>query len=132
MLRHLRTHLPDVREARVAVLGLAFKPDTGDVRESPAIPLVRRLLAEGARVVAHDPVVTRAAFGPELDGVEVTDDLAWVVASADALLLVTSWAEYDRLPELIAARGDDPPVLIDGRRLIDAESVDRYAGIGLA
>jgi UDPglucose 6-dehydrogenase/GDP-mannose 6-dehydrogenase len=132
MIRHLRAFLPDLRGARVGVLGLAFKPDTGDVRESPAVPLIERLLAEGAAVVAHDPVVTRSAFGTELDGVEFSAVLEDVVASADALVLVTSWDEYRRVPELLALRSDGAPPLIDGRRLIDPSGVDRYAGIGRA
>jgi UDPglucose 6-dehydrogenase/GDP-mannose 6-dehydrogenase len=114
---------------RVTVLGLAFKPDTDDVRFSPAFPLLRLLLDAGAEVTAHDPVV-----GPEaLDGVgEVTyvAELADAVKQADAVVIVTRWDHYRRLPELISQL-QPPPLVVDGRRMLDKSSVPRYTGIGV-
>jgi UDPglucose 6-dehydrogenase len=132
MMRHLRRHVVHLSGARVAVLGLAFKPDTGDIRESPAIPLIRRLHAEGADVVAHDPAVRKTALvGLDVDDLEVTDDLAQAIDGAEAILLVTAWNEYRQLASLLDGRGT-VPVVVDGRRLIDRGEVARYAGIGLA
>lgn len=132
MLRHLRKYVPQIAGTRIAVLGLAFKADTGDIRESPAIPIVRRLIEAGAEVTAHDPAVEKEALaGLGLDRLVVTDDLAAAVAGVDAILIVTSWPEYRRLPQLLDNLGVDPP-LIDGRRILSPHDVPRYSGIGLA
>jgi UDPglucose 6-dehydrogenase/GDP-mannose 6-dehydrogenase len=125
----LRRELGPLQGRRVTVLGLAFKPDTDDVRSSPAFPVLRLLLEAGAEVSAHDPVV-----GPEaLDGLgEVTyvDDLADAVKQADAVVVVTRWDQYRRLPELVGQL-DPPPLVVDGRRMLDKASVPSYTGIGL-
>lgn len=124
-----------LRARRVTVLGLAFKPDTDDVRFSPAFPVIRLLLAEGAEVTAHDPVVGPEALAaaladlPEAD-VYQTDDLATAVKGADAVVIVTRWAEYLALPDLVA-EAEPQPLVVDGRRMLDRASVNRYAGIGL-
>ena len=101
-----RTSSATFRGARVAVLGLAFKPDTDDVRESPALPIIAAACAKARRWWRTIRLSLERTLGPEFDGIDVTDDLERVVATADALLLITSWSEYKRLPELIAARGE--------------------------
>jgi UDPglucose 6-dehydrogenase/GDP-mannose 6-dehydrogenase len=125
----VRRGLGELRGRQVTVLGLAFKPDTDDVRSSPAFPVLRLLRDAGAEVSVHDPVV-----GPQaLDGLgEVTyvEDLADAVKQADALVLVTRWEQYRRLPELVGQL-DPPPLVVDGRRMLDRSSVPSYAGIGL-
>ena len=116
--------------ARIAVLGLAFKPDTDDVRETPAVPVIERLVDAGATVVAHDPVVERLpARIAALDGVTLEPDLPAALQGADAAVLVTRWDAYQELPSLLAAL-DPSPLLVDGRRVIARDSVSRYAGIG--
>ena len=114
----------------VVVLGLAFKPDTSDIRESPAIPVIERLLAGGATVKVHDPVV-RLEDLPDAISSAVTQvtDLGEAVESGEALVLVTRWDQYQELPALLDALSQ-PPLLVDGRRVIDPRSVARYAGIG--
>jgi UDPglucose 6-dehydrogenase/GDP-mannose 6-dehydrogenase len=132
VLRMLRQELGPLRDRRVGVLGLAFKADTGDVRESPAIPLIRELVRERAEVTAHDPVVPATALSAaHLDGVAYSADLADLVKNVDAAVLVTSWKEYEDLPRLLAGM-NQPPVVIDGRRMISPAAVPRYRGIGLA
>jgi UDPglucose 6-dehydrogenase/GDP-mannose 6-dehydrogenase len=125
----LRRQLGTLGGRRVAVLGLAFKPDTDDVRSSPAFPVIQLLLEAGAEVTAHDPVV-----GPVvLDGlgdVVYVDDLADAVKQADAVVVVTRWDHYRRVPELVAYL-DPPPLVVDGRRMLDKGSVPSYTGIGL-
>ncbi len=115
--------------ARVAVLGAAFKPDTDDVRESPTLAIVPALIAAGRSVVLHDPIAldnARAVLGDDLD---YTTDLAAALAGADAVALITRWSEYGDVAASI--RGADPaPVLIDGRRVIDPDSVPSYLGVG--
>ncbi len=130
LVAQLKQHQPDLRGARVAVLGLAFKPDTDDVRESPAIPVVEALLAEGAAVTVHDPAAL-AALPRLFDGrVDAAADLKEAVGSADAVVIVTRWRDYEALPELLAGL-ERPPLVVDGRRMLEKTSVERYAGIGL-
>jgi len=114
---------------RITVLGLAFKPDTDDVRSSPAFPVLRLLREAGAEVTAHDPVVRPEALNG-LGEITYVADLADAVKQADAVVLVTRWDQYRRLPELIGEL-DPPPLLVDGRRMLDKTSVPAYTGIGL-
>ena len=115
----------------VTVLGLAFKPDTDDVRESPAFPIIDRLLQEGARVTAYDPVATEPAR-KALAGkaVRYADSLAQALQGADVVVLVTRWREFAAVPELLRNSGSKA-LLYDGRRMLDKRSYARYDGIGL-
>jgi UDPglucose 6-dehydrogenase/GDP-mannose 6-dehydrogenase len=128
MLTLLARHCPSLRGLGVTVLGIAFKPDTDDVRESPAFPLIRRLLDAGARVTAYDPVAKPVGH-ESLRDVESAGSLAEAVAHADAILLVTRWQEFEQLSALLRHRAPQPPV-IDGRRLLDPGDFERYEGIG--
>jgi UDPglucose 6-dehydrogenase/GDP-mannose 6-dehydrogenase len=128
LLRLVRKHVPDLRGARVAVLGIAFKPDTDDVRESPAFPVIRRLREAGAVVTAYDPVA-RPVSHPDLEGVHLADSLAEAVRAAQVVLLVTRWPEFQGLPAELAAAGIEP-LVVDGRRVLDPAGFRRYEGIG--
>jgi len=132
MLELLGRHFPGLRGVRVTVLGLAFKPDTDDVRESPALPIVRLLLEAGAEVTAYDPVAAEpAARLLPADRVRFAASLTQAVAGAQAVLLVTRWSEFQALPELVAAM-PTPPVVVDGRRVLDKTRFARYEGIGVS
>ncbi len=120
----------DLRDRRVTVLGLAFKPATDDVRESPAIPIISRLLDRGAKVTVHDPLVTTLPEVLQGAGVDLDSDLEGTLEQAEVVILVTRWDTYSDVPALLA-RLREPPVLVDGRRMIDKTSVLRYAGVGL-
>ena len=111
---------------KVTVLGLAFKPDTDDIRESPAFPVVRRLLDAGAEVTVHDPVVGPGALA-DFPTVQHTHELETAVKGADAIVIVTRWSEYLDVPNLV---GEQAPLVVDGRRMLDPGSVSRYRGIG--
>ena len=116
------------------MLGLAFKPGTDDVRESPALALVRQLLHEGARVRAHDPVAARNA-ARELEGdVRLVGAPHDVAAGADALVIATAWSEYAELDLSKLRRLMRGDVLFDARDLYDPRKVCEagftYAGIG--
>jgi len=127
----LHKHFPSLRDVRVAVLGLAFRPGTSDMRESPAVPIVRGLLAEGASVSAYDPAARNEArrFFPN-GRVRLCDDLASAIGDADAAVLVTRWDEFRGLPDALRATGRTP-LLVDGRRMLDPAAYERYEGIGL-
>ncbi len=130
LLRQLEKHFPDLRGLRVALLGLAFKPDTGDVRESPAFPVIRLLLDRQVRVKAYDPVAMPEARRVLGDSIDYSESLAACLKDVDAVLLVTRWREFEAVPTLLRAM-QSPPLLVDGRRQLDKHSVPRYAGIGL-
>ncbi len=131
MLKLLSTHFSDLEGVRVTVLGIAFKPGTDDIRESPALPIVDELLARKAVVTAFDPVAREEAekrFGVGV--LDFANSLEEAVEDADAVLLLTRWPEFARLPEVLSGCSRQP-VLIDGRRMVAKESVERYEGIGL-
>ncbi len=117
----------------VAVLGLAFKQDTDDVRETPALPIVRKLLDGGASVVAHDPIATdtfrRLLSDDELGRVRFAPSMPEAVDGADAIVVVTRWDEYRGLADELARTGAEP-LVVDGRRLLDPGAFTRYAAIG--
>lgn len=131
MLALLRDAVGDPAGKRVAVLGLAFKPGTDDMRESPAIPIIRQLIEQGAVVSAFDPAAGAAArqiFTGEV--VRIVDSMEQAIEDADAILLVTRWEQFNALPQWLAARADAPPV-IDGRRMLSRDAVANYHAIGL-
>jgi UDPglucose 6-dehydrogenase len=127
----LQKHLGKLRGKRVALLGLAFKPHTDDMREAPSVVLAGRLLAEGASVTGWDPV---ARPGDLMRGVEISETPLEAVRDADAAVLVTEWPELRELASadtLAAMRGN---LIVDGRNLLEPEAVRAagfvYEGIG--
>lgn len=128
MIDLLRARL-DPRGSNVTVLGLAFKPDTDDVRDSPALPLAQQLVDGGAVVTVFDPKAMDEARRVLGDSVTYAASLGQAIATADAILLVTAWAEFAEVPAMIAGRHPSPPV-IDGRRILDPADVPDYLGIG--
>jgi UDPglucose 6-dehydrogenase len=129
MLRLLERHFPTLSGLRVAVLGLAFKPDTSDVRDSPAFAVIRLLLERNAIVRAHDPVAMPEARRVLGDSIAYVDSIERCLETVDAVLLLTRWEEFDTVPALLRAM-PSPPLLVDGRRHLAPDSVPRYAGIG--
>ena len=131
MVEMLEQAIGSLAGRRIAVLGLAFKPGTDDMRESPSLPIIRELVQRGANVQAYDPIANDAARRA-LPGVKVEfcSSLDAALRHADAIALVTKWAEFTVLPEKIRAL-EPVPTLVDGRRFVAPESVPRYFGIGL-
>ncbi len=130
MLQYLYRHFSDLRDVHIAILGLAFKPGTDDMRESPAIPIIQKLIAAGARVTAYDPVAQREAakiFDAQLVG--YCDSVIETVKNAQAILLLTRWDEFKRLPEVLQ-KLQASPVIVDGRRMLPVSCVPSYEGIG--
>jgi UDPglucose 6-dehydrogenase/GDP-mannose 6-dehydrogenase len=131
MLSLLGRHFASLQGVRVTVLGLSFRPDTNDMRETPAVPLIRALISAGAQVRAYDPAAMEEARKMfPVHALGLCGSLEEAVTNTQAVLLVTRWDEFRRVPALLAGL-DRPPVLIDGRRLLDKHSVARYEGIGL-
>jgi UDPglucose 6-dehydrogenase len=120
--------------ARVAVWGLAFKPNTDDMREAPSLTLIEDLLAAGARVVAHDPAAMAEARR-RLDGrIELAETSYAALDGADALAVVTDWNEY-RHPDFGRIKQAlRRPIVVDGRNLYDATKMAKlgftYLSIG--
>jgi UDPglucose 6-dehydrogenase len=129
----LEKHLGKLRGKTVALLGLAFKPNTDDLREAPSLVLASRLLAEGAEVRAWDPVADARHL---LQGVTFCDTFLEAVTDADAAVIVTDWDELRSLASDEVREAMRRPVLIDGRNLLDPEAARAagftYEGIGRA
>jgi UDPglucose 6-dehydrogenase len=129
----VQKHLGTLRGKRVALLGLAFKPNTDDLREAPSLVLAARFLAEGAEVVAWDPVADASGV---LHGAELADSAADALKGADAAVVVTEWPELRDLPwgELRATMRT--PLVIDGRNHLDPDEMRAhgfaYEGMGRA
>jgi UDPglucose 6-dehydrogenase len=131
LIGKLQKHLGRLRGRQIALLGLAFKPGTDDVREAPSLVLASRLIAEGAEVRAWDPVADGRAVLSEAKVCESVED---AVRGADAAVIVTEWPELRTLarPEIreLMAR----PLIVDGRNLLEPEQARAagfaYEGIG--
>jgi len=135
VVQKLQKHLGTLVGKRVALLGLAFKPHTDDMREASSLVLAARLEGEGAEVVAYDPVAGGVARGL-FDGVEFRDSALRTLEGADAAILVTEWPEFAELDWVAAAEAMSRPLLIDGRNFLDASLLRsagfEYEGIGRA
>jgi UDPglucose 6-dehydrogenase len=127
----LEKHLGKLRDRKIAVLGLAFKPGTDDLRDAPSLVLASRLLAEGADVRAWDPVADASHL---LNGVTFCDSYQEAVQGADAAVIVTEWPELVGLlaPEVRDAMRN--PLIVDGRNLLDPTAARSagfaYEGVG--
>ncbi|HET8592017.1 MAG TPA: UDP-glucose/GDP-mannose dehydrogenase family protein, partial [Solirubrobacterales bacterium] len=127
VMSKLARHLDSLVGKRVALLGLAFKPDTDDMREASSLVLAARLEGEGATVTAYDPVAEDRAR-ELLPSVEMARSALAALDGADAAVLVTDWPEFSELDWSEVARRMGNPLLVDGRNFLDPEAV-RAAGI---
>jgi UDPglucose 6-dehydrogenase len=129
----LEKHLGSLIGKRVALLGLAFKADTDDMREASSLVLAARLQGEGAEVVGYDPVAAERA-GSLLGSVEMATSAMEALEGADAAVLVTEWSEFAALDWDAAAERMARPLIVDGRNFLDPEQLIaagfEYEGIG--
>jgi UDPglucose 6-dehydrogenase len=121
-VRKVRAALWTLRGKRLAVLGLAFKGGTDDIRESPAIALIQSLLKEGCEIVAYDPAaIDRARTVLPSRGVKFADGIYSAAQDADALLILSDWEEFAALDLKRLHSRLRYPIIIDGRNLYDPE-----------
>jgi UDPglucose 6-dehydrogenase len=129
----LEKHLGSLVGKEIALLGLAFKPNTDDMREASSLVLSARLQAAGARVSAFDPIAEEEAR-KLIQGVRFADDALDAVNGADAVVLVTEWREFSDLDWSAVAAGMSGTTVIDGRNFLDPATVRAagltYEGIG--
>jgi UDPglucose 6-dehydrogenase len=131
----LQKHLGSLVGKRITLLGLAFKPNTDDMREASSLVLSARLQADGATVVAHDPIAEDAARRL-ITGIEFADSPLDAVDGADAVVLVTEWPQFRQLDWKDVAQRMTGTTIIDGRNALDPAAVSAagltYEGIGRA
>jgi UDPglucose 6-dehydrogenase len=131
LIQALEKYYKSFEDLNIAILGLAFKPDTDDMRESPAIPVIESLLKRGAHIKAYDPVAKEEAkkvFGAK--NIEYLDSLNDVLLNVDVVILITKWAEFNNLDQLFNNL-EQKPLIIDGRRMLNKSNYERYIGVGL-
>ncbi len=120
LVKILQKHLPTIKGKTIGILGLAFKPDTDDIRDSRAIPIVKELLRKGARIKAYDPqaIGNFKALFPTIEYCASAVD----VLSSDAVLITTKWKEFTTLDF-------KEKIVIDERRLAQAKNAKEYEGV---
>jgi len=136
-LKAIRETLWVLREKRIAVWGLTFKPDTDDVRSSVAIELVTTLLREGAHVIAYDPKgMQKARAIKTIADAEFASSALEAVSDAEALVIATEWNEFANVDLTAVKEKMRTPIVFDGRNLLDPETMKRlgfnYHSIGRA
>lgn len=146
VLQHLKDALGEnlknketlsLRNKKIAVLGLAFKPNTDDVRESAAFPIIDLLISQGAKVIVHDPMAYQKTMPEQLNNASVmlAKSTEEAIKNTDAVILVTAWEEYLKLSPRFFKKNMKFPIVIDGRRIYDKLSFLSagiiYKGIGL-
>ncbi|OGE32343.1 hypothetical protein A3D83_03555 [Candidatus Daviesbacteria bacterium RIFCSPHIGHO2_02_FULL_41_10] len=139
LMIHLKNSLGNkLKNKRIVVLGLAFKPNTDDLRESPAFPVIEALISGGSKVIAHDPIAYQKNIPKQLADLPIilASSVQGAVRNADAVIVITSWAEYIKLTPQFFKKHMKIPIVIDGRRIYDKNSFLNagiiYKGIGLS
>lgn len=138
--RHVAVHklqevLKIIKGKTIGLLGLAFKPETDDLRDAPALDIAQQLLDMGARVKAYDPIANEACRRqhPELK-IEYADDVVSLAEDCDAIVIVTEWEQFQYLEIEKIGEVMHQKVLVDGRNVLDPEAVAaagfKYRGIG--
>lgn len=133
-VEYCRKELGSLKGKRIALLGLAFKPDTDDMREARVIPIVHALLSEGATVVAYDPIAVATAYAVFKDTIVYAKSAQTCLTGADAAIIVTEWPEFKSLTPTDYLQLLKQPVLIDGRRIYDPKTYSEklnFSAIGL-
>jgi len=126
--------LGNLKGKRVAILGLAFKPDTDDMREARVIPIINHLLKEGAKVTAYDPVAVPTAKAIFKNKIQYATSTIECLKNADCCILITEWDEFKKLKPEDFTKNMKQPILIDGRRIYNPEEFSqkmKFTAIGL-
>jgi UDPglucose 6-dehydrogenase len=124
VIEKLLQELKILKGRTVALLGLAFKPNTDDLREAPALEIAQKLIERGARVQAHDPIaIERFKRENPASGVHVCEDVYKVLEDCDAAILVTEWTEYRELDWAKLAETMRGKVILDSRLVLDRDEL---------
>ncbi|MBO0589176.1 UDP-glucose/GDP-mannose dehydrogenase family protein [Sporosarcina sp. E16_8] len=115
-----------VKGKRVGILGLSFKPNTDDMRESPAITIINKLIKEGAKVVAFDPISMNKAKEVLPKETKYVDDVIDVISNSDMVFILTDWSEFKELNLSVFVENVEKPVIFDGRNCFKLEEVSKY------
>jgi UDPglucose 6-dehydrogenase len=130
----LQQTLKILKGKTIGLLGLAFKPDTDDMRDAPALTLIEQLSRLGAKVKAYDPIVSQSGIRDALSNVIVETDAERLADGCDALVLVTDWEEFRSLDYAKMAKLMTNHVMVDARNFCDREALEaagfNYVGIG--
>lgn len=131
--RKIKKALWNISGKRIAVLGLSFKPNTDDIRLSPAINIIRMLKREGSKIAVFDPKAMEKAR-QELSGVDYCDNVYEAIKDADCLVIATDWPQFSRLDLKRVKRLLKRPIIVDGRNMFDPVNMRRsgfqYSSIG--
>jgi UDPglucose 6-dehydrogenase len=133
-LQFCKEQLGNLKDKNIAILGLAFKPDTDDMREARVIPIINQLLKEGAKVTAYDPIAIPAAKTIFKNKIQYAQSAICCLKEADCCILVTEWPEFKKLTPEDFTKNMKQPLLIDGRRIYNPESFSKqlkFKAIGL-
>lgn len=132
--KKLKKHLGDLHGKRIAILGLAFKPGTDDLRESPSVPIIKELINFGCELHAYDPIVN------EINGINGNSKLKYaldpyeVFDKADALLVLTEYPEFDKLDFSVVKQKMNNNLIIDGKNILTKHNLVNagfvYEGVG--
>ena len=126
--------LAELKGKNIAILGLAFKPNTDDMREAVSVPIIRQFLKEGANVTAYDPVAISTAKNIFKDKIKYADSAARCLKNADCCILVTEWNEFKRLEPEDFVKSMKQPILVDGRRIYNPAEFNKkvkFTAVGL-
>lgn len=138
LIERLEGILGKLENRKIAVLGLSFKPDTDDIRESPSLVIIKELLAKKAKIIGVDPIAIenmKKKF-PQNDFLHYTTDYKSALQEAEAAILVTPWSDFTKISPQEVKELMKLPILMDGRRVFDKSSFEaagiQYIGVGLA
>lgn len=135
VVENLLDELKILKGRTVALLGLAFKPNTDDLRDAPSLDIASSLVKRGAKVQAHDPVaIERAREMITEPAISLFDNVLDAVKDVDAIVLVTEWSNYQKLPWLRIREQVRHPLILDGRNFLSSDELGsagfRYVGVG--
>jgi len=127
----------NLKGKRIAILGLTFKPNTDDIRESATFPIIEELISEGAKIICHDPMAYKKYIPTKLKilPINLAVSVNEALKNAEAAMVITGWDEYVKLTPQFFKKNMNKPIVIDGRRIYDKTVFTKagiiYQGIGL-
>ena len=133
-IQFCKEQLGNLKGKNIAILGLAFKPDTDDMREARVIPIINQLLKEGANVTAYDPVAIPIAKTIFNNKIQYATSALGCIKNADCCIIVTEWPEFKKLSPEDFMKNMKQPILIDGRRIYNPETYSeklKFTAIGI-